>query len=187
MKSGFNYMYIVNPETGRKVQTNGILGKKILNKYVTYLSGGAGPKAVAAARRSAARRSAARRSSPAVRRAAEESSLNAKNRLYNPVELVLPTTENEGASGGGERFKDITDWPKKWRAISDQVAAQSGADVSSSLAVRRAAEEADVNRLWRHYHPETIGGEPPYDWVPPAHQPGTSIEDFEERLANLKE
>ena len=64
MKSGFNYMYIVNPETGRKVQTNGILGKKILNKYVTYLSGGAGPKAVAAARRSAARRSAARRSSP---------------------------------------------------------------------------------------------------------------------------
>ena len=179
MKSGFNYMYIVNPETGRKVQTNGILGKKILNKYVTYLSGGAGPKAVAAARRSAARRS-----SPAVRRAAEESSLNAKNRLYNPVELVLPTTENEGASGGGERFKDITDWPKKWRAISDQVAAQSRAD---SLAFRRAAQEAEVDRLSLLYNPKSSGGEPPYDWVPPAHQPGTSIEDFEERLANLKE
>ena len=56
MKAGFNYTYIVNPKTGRKVKTNGKLGRKILNMYVTFLTGGVGPRAREAARRSAVRR-----------------------------------------------------------------------------------------------------------------------------------
>jgi len=59
MKAGFNYTYIVNPKTGRKVKTNGKLGRKILNMYVTFLTGGLGPRAREAARRSGVRRARA--------------------------------------------------------------------------------------------------------------------------------
>jgi hypothetical protein len=54
--TGLKYAYIVNPKTGRKVKTDGKLGRKILNMYVTFLTGGAGPHAREAARRSAVRR-----------------------------------------------------------------------------------------------------------------------------------
>ena len=54
--TGLKYAYIVNPKTGRKVKTNGKLGRKILNMYVTFLTGGVGPRAREAARRSAVRR-----------------------------------------------------------------------------------------------------------------------------------
>lgn len=54
--TGLKYAYIVNPKTGRKVKTNGKLGRKILNMYVTFLTGGVGPHAREAARRSAVRR-----------------------------------------------------------------------------------------------------------------------------------
>ena len=57
--TGLKYAYIVNPKTGRKVKTNGKLGRKILNMYVTFLTGGVGPLAREAARRSGVRRARA--------------------------------------------------------------------------------------------------------------------------------
>jgi len=35
-----DYSKIINPETGRKVSVTGLIGKKILSKYISYLNGG---------------------------------------------------------------------------------------------------------------------------------------------------
>ena len=39
-KKGGGYNYIINPETNRKVNINGHLGKQILNNYIKSLMGG---------------------------------------------------------------------------------------------------------------------------------------------------
>lgn len=40
-KKGGGYTYIINPETNRKVNVNGLIGKQILNNYIKQLMGGA--------------------------------------------------------------------------------------------------------------------------------------------------
>jgi len=55
------YSQIINPKTGRKVNVNGRLGRRIIRNYLVFLNGGAGPKALEAAKASAQRKNSDRK------------------------------------------------------------------------------------------------------------------------------